>query len=203
MLAAMSALFGFALNAQQNIVTNYFEKFLHLQGPQFGYITAIREVPGFLLIFLAAVFYRMRLQRLTALALVVLGVGYTLFGLSNSFWTVAPWAIVSSMGYHTVLQTQYALGMSLTTESKSGSVLGKISALNNAGSLAAMVLILITFHYGWLSFRPTFVIAGALAFTGALLIFFFPTLHDGVEQSRTPHRRACSGSSSNGTASAR
>src|SRR5215203_3675550 len=42
---------GFAMAAQQNIVSNYFEHELGLKGPQFGYITAIREIPGFLLIF--------------------------------------------------------------------------------------------------------------------------------------------------------
>src|SRR5579859_4002386 len=89
MLAAMSLFFGFALNSQQNVVTNYFEGVLHLQGPQFGYITAIREIPGFLLIFVSALFYRVSLQRLTAGALVLLAIGYALFGLSNSFWTVA------------------------------------------------------------------------------------------------------------------
>ena len=32
LLALMQIAFGFALNAQQNIVTNYFEGVLHLQG---------------------------------------------------------------------------------------------------------------------------------------------------------------------------
>src|ERR1700709_355252 len=119
MLAAMSLFFGFALNAQQNVVTNYFEDVLHLQGPQFGYITAIREIPGFLLIFLTALFYRVSLQRVTAGALILLAVCFALFGLSNTFWSVAPWVIISSMGYHTVLQTQYSLGLNLTSEGKS------------------------------------------------------------------------------------
>ncbi|MDQ6604806.1 MAG: hypothetical protein M3Z19_18955, partial [Chloroflexota bacterium] len=141
MLTTMAALYGFALNAQQNIVTNYFENVLHLAGPQFGYITAIREIPGFLLIFVSALFYRVSLQRLTAGALVLLAVGYTFFGLSNSFWTVAPWVIISSMGYHTVLQTQYSLGLSLTTEAKSGSILGRMAAINQGGSLTALVII--------------------------------------------------------------
>ena len=65
----MQIAFGFALNGQQNIVTNYFDGIIHLAGPQFGYITAIREVPGFLLIFLSALFYRVTLQRVTAGAL--------------------------------------------------------------------------------------------------------------------------------------
>ena len=188
LLAIMSACFGLAMSAQENIVTNYFEDVLGLEGPQFGYITAIREIPGFLLIFLTAIFYRLSIQRLTALALVFLTVGYIFFGLSNSFWTVAPWVIISSMGYHTVLQTQYALGMSLTTEQRSGRILGQMNAINNGGAMLAMVMVLITFHFDLLSFRPTFVIAGVIAFIAAVAIFRFPSLHDGKVQEVTPRR---------------
>ena len=42
------------------------------------------------------------------------------------------------MGYHTVLQTQYALGMSLTTEDRAGSILGRMTAIHNGGALVAM-----------------------------------------------------------------
>ncbi len=188
MLAAMSVLFGFALNAQQNIVTNYFESVLHLQGPQFGYITAIREIPGFLLIFLTALFYRVSLQRVTAGALVLLAVGYALFGLSNSFWTVAPWMILSSMGYHTVLQTQYSLGMSLTSEAKSGSILGRMAAITQGGSLAALVIILVVFHVHPAIYRPTFVVLGGVALLAAVAIFGFPHLHDGEERQQAARR---------------
>lgn len=188
MLAAMSMLFGFAMNAQQNIVTNYFEGVLRLQGPQFGYITAIREIPGFLLIFLTALFYRVSLQRVTAGALILLAVGYAFFGLSNSFWSVAPWVILSSMGYHTVLQTQYSLGMSLTSEAKSGSILGRMAAISQGGSLTALVIILIVFHSHPGLFRPTFVALGAVAFLAALAIAGFPHLHDGEERQQAVKR---------------
>jgi hypothetical protein len=128
-MAVAAAAFGFALAAQQNIVSNYFEGELGLGGPEFGYITAIREIPGFLLIFLTALFYRLSLPHLTAGALLLLAIGYGFFGLSTSFMTVVPWVIISSMGYHTWLQTQPALGMSLTTEDRSGAILGRISAI--------------------------------------------------------------------------
>ncbi len=81
MLAVMSAALGFAMNAHNNVVTNYFDEVLHLSGPQFGYITAVREVGGFVLIFLTASLYRISLQRVTAGALVVLALGYALFSL--------------------------------------------------------------------------------------------------------------------------
>jgi predicted MFS family arabinose efflux permease len=188
MLAVMSACFGLAMSAQENIVTNYFEEVLGLEGPQFGYITAIREVPGFLLIFLTALFYRLSIQRLTALALVMLSVGYLLFGISNSFWTVAPWVIISSMGYHTVLQTQYALGMSLTSESRSGAILGRMSAIHNGGAMAAMIIVLLGFYFNFLDFRPTFVLAGIIAAIAAVAIFRFPHLRDGKEQAVVARR---------------
>ncbi len=189
LLAITMAAFGMAMSTQETIVTNYFEDVLGLEGPQFGYITAIREVPGFLLIFVTALFYRMTIPRLTSMALVLLAIGYVFFGLSNSFWTVAPWVVLSSMGYHTVLQTQYALGMSLTTENKSGSVLGRITAINNGGALVAMVFVMVIFYFDLVTFRPMFVVSGVLALIAAIAIFRFPNLHDGKEHVTPPPQR--------------
>ena len=188
LIAGATAAVGFAMAANQNIVSNYFEDSLGLSGSQFGYITAIREIPGFLLIFLTALFYRLSLPHLTAGALLLLAVGYGFFGLSTSFWTVAPWVIISSMGYHTWLQTQAALGMSLTTENKSGGILGKLAAINQAGALVAMAFVLVVFHFDWLNFEQTFVICGLAALIAALLIFRFPHMHDGKVQERSVER---------------
>ena len=179
LIAVAPACVGFAMAAQQNIVSNYFENSLGLGGPQFGYITAIREIPGFLLIFLTALFYRLSLPHLTAGALVLLAIGYGFFGASWSFWSVAPWVIISSMGYHTWLQTQPALGMSLTTEGQAGGILGRLAAINQGGALVAMAIVLVVFHYDWLGFEAMFAICGALALVAALAIVRFPHMHDG------------------------
>lgn len=188
LISIAAASVGFAMAANQNVVSNFFEDSLGLSGPQFGYITAIREIPGFLLIFLTALFYRLSLPHLTAGALMLLAIGYGLFGTATSFWTVVPWVIISSMGYHTWLQTQTALGMSLTTENRSGAVLGKISAVTQGGSLAAMAFVLLAFSFGWLDFTGTFVITGVVAAIAALAIVRFPHLHDGKLQEVAPRR---------------
>ena len=188
MLAVMSAALGFALNAHHNIVTNYFEDVLHFTGPQFGYITAVREFGGLVLILVTAVLYRISLQWITAGALVVLAAGYVFFGFSHSFWTVFPWVIVTSLGFHTVFQTQYSLGISLTTEAKSGSVLGRMAAFSQGGTLAALLAIFFIFRFDLLSFRLTFVILGIVAFIGAVAIFRFPHLHEGKERRAAPAR---------------
>jgi MFS family permease len=182
MLTIATLAVGMAMAIQQNIVTNYFRDELSLEGSQFGYITAIREIPGFLLIFLTALFYKLSLPRLTALAFVVLTVGYAGFGLSDSMWTVAPWVIISSMGYHTIHQTKFALWMSLTSEARSGRILGAYTALNNVGALLAMAVVMAVFYFDLISFRPMFVIAGAIALIGAFAVFGFPNLKDGEKE---------------------
>ena len=189
LITITTAAAGFAMAAQQTVVANFFQDVLHLAGPQFGYITAIREIPGFLLIFLTALFYRMPLPKLTAGALVLLAIGYACFGLSWSFWTVAPWVILSSVGYHTWLQTQYALGMSLTTQDKAGSILGRLTAINSGGSLLAMLMVLAGFTFGWLSFGVTFALAGLAALIAAVTIFGFPNMVDGRMEQRAPERQ--------------
>ncbi len=189
-LLAISVLsLGMAMGIQGSIVTNYFSDELGLEGSSFGYITAIREIPGFLLIFLTALFYRMSLPRLTALAFLCVAVGYGFFGLSFSFWTVAPWVVIASIGFHTFNQTQYAMGMSLTTENRAGTILGRLAAVNHIGALLAMLVITVTFHFDLLSFRATFAIAGAIALIGAVAIFRFPNLRDGVEEEAVVERQ--------------
>ena len=188
MLAVMSAAFGFAVNAHTSLVTNYFNDVLLLSGPQFGYITAVREIGGFVLIFLTALFYRISLQKLTAGALVVLGVGYALFSRADSFWSVVPWVIITSFGMHTVLQTQTALAMSLTTVGRSGSILGRIGAIGQGGTMAALVMIILIFKFDWLSYGTTFVILGCACFIGALAIAPFPHLHEGQPRRTAPKR---------------
>ncbi len=188
LLMIMSAAFGMALSVQDNVVSNYFGDVLGLEGPQFGYITAIREVPGFLLIFLTALFYKMSIPRLTAMMLILLAAGMMLFTFSSSFWTVAPWVVITSMGYHTVLQTQYALGLSVTTENRAGAVLGRLTAVNNAGALVAMGTVFVIFWVAPDAFRPTFVLAGLMALVAAAAVYGLPNLHDGVKQEVVPER---------------
>lgn len=188
LLAGATVAFGFSMAAQQNIVSNFFENELGLEGPQFGYITAIREIPGFLLIFLTAALYRLSLPHLTAIAMVLLAIGFGFFGFATSFWTVAPWVVISSMGYHTWLQTQTALGMSLTEEKKSGSVLGQLTAVYQAGALAAMAFVFVVFHFEWIDFKGMFIICGLLALVAAALIMRFPNMHNGQRLEVKPER---------------
>jgi hypothetical protein len=190
MLAVMSAAYGFAFNAQSSIITNYFEEVLHFKGPEFGYITAIREVGGLLLIVLMASLYRVSLQWLTAGAMIILGIGFGFLGTATNFATVIPWILITSFGFHTVLQTQVSLGMSLTTQEKSGHVLGRMSGYYQVGTLAALVIIILVFLLNILSFESTFILLGVVAVAGGIAIIRFPHMHEGEVRKAAPKRDA-------------
>jgi len=178
MLAAMSLAFGLA-QSNWTVTTNYFDNVLGFTGSQFGYITAIREIPGLLLIFVTAALYRMSQQRLTAAALVVLGIGTAGFVLATGFWSVVPWILISSVGFHTVLQTQSALGMSLVEEARSGGVLGRMAGIVQAGGLIGTSTILLVFWVWPNAYHPVYLVCGLLALVGAAAIVGFPHLLEG------------------------
>ena len=190
MLATMQLAYGFAYSANNGTVTNFFEDVLHFSGPQFGYMTAIRETAGLCLILLMALLYRVSIQRLTAGAMLFLAIGYGLFGVATGFASVIPWILISSFGMHTVLQTQFALGMSLTTQERSGHVLGRLAAFYQAGNFAAFIAVFLIFHFRLLSYEHTFILIGIVAFIGALAVLRFPHLRDGEQRKVAPKRAA-------------
>ena len=189
MLAVMSAAFGFAVNAHTNLVTNYFKDVLHLSGPQFGYITAIREIGGFVLIFLTALFYRISLQKLTAGALVVLAVGYALFSLApTASGPSFPGCSSPASACTRCSRPRRALGMSLTTAARSGSILGRHRSDGQGGTMAALVMIILIFKFDWLSYGPTFVILGGACSHRRSGHRAFPHLHEGQPRKTAPKR---------------
>jgi MFS family permease len=188
LLATMQVACGVANSVTNGIITNYFENVLHFGGPQFGYMTAVRETGGLLLILLMALLYRVSLQWLTAGAMLLMGIGYGLLGTANSFATVIPWVLISSFGMHTILQTQYALGMSLTPQERSGHTLGRLTGFGQAGVFAALIAVFFIFQFHLLSYEHTFMIAGIFGLLGAVAIFRFPHLHEGELRKVAPKR---------------
>ncbi|NLG66112.1 MAG: MFS transporter [Actinobacteria bacterium] len=188
MLAVMQLAYGFATSANNSTVTNFFTDVLGFSGPQFGYMTAIRELGGLLLILLMALLYRVSLQWLTAGAMLIMGIGFALYTVAADFASLIPWVLLGSFGMHTVLQTQYSLGMSLTSQERSGHVLGRMNAFNQLGMFVALVFVFLVFQFDLFSFKPTFVIIGVVSAIGALVIIRFPHLHEGEERKVAPER---------------
>ncbi|MCA9880533.1 MAG: hypothetical protein KC442_22210, partial [Thermomicrobiales bacterium] len=97
------------INIPQTISPNFFRDEIGMDGALNGYLIAIRELPGFLLIFVAAILLRQGLARATAIALVIAGIGYVMFAGVNTFVGLIIPTLIASIGYHSWLQLQDAL----------------------------------------------------------------------------------------------
>ena len=185
LLAITTFLATIVINVPLDISPNFFRDEIGMDGALNGYLIAIREVPGFLLIFVAAVLLRHGLAKATVIALAIAGVGYLLFAPATSFPGLILPTLVSSVGYHSWLQLQDALGLSLAKPGEEGSVLGRFRSIGFAGTIVALVVTgIILFGVDWVSgdlraaqgpwLRGLFVVVGICAFLGAIVISRFP-----------------------------
>jgi MFS family permease len=185
LLSITSFCFQVTMNVTESIKPNFFRDVLGMDGALNGYLVAIRELPGFLLIFVAAALLRLGMARATSVSLLIAGIGFASFALSHSFAQVIIPTLVSSIGYHSMLQLQPALGLSLAKRGEEGAVLGRFNSIGFFGSLIAMTTVFLvlsgvehwkgdlrTYQEPYL--RGFFVLAGIVALIGAVAIVRFP-----------------------------
>ncbi len=182
-ITAFSVSLSMGLN--QSISPNFFREEIGMDGSQNGYLVAFREMPGFLLAFVAALLLRLGVARATGLALLIMGIGYASFAFTYTFTAVIISAVVASVGFHSWLQMQYALGLSLARPGQEGRVLGRISSVGFAGRMLGMIGVLITLLVSSQLassadavqgpiFRVVFVVAGVAGIVAAVTILRFP-----------------------------
>ncbi len=173
------------MQTSQAIQPSFMRDVIGMDGAQNGYLIAIRELPGFLLIFVAALLLRLGLARAAAFSLVVMGVGYSLFSLTDSFTQLILPTLIASIGFHSWLQLQPALGLSIAPRGNEGSVLGRLNSIGSFGSFLALggvlTLLLGIEHFrGDLRefqepyLRGLFIVIGIASVVGAIAISRFP-----------------------------
>lgn len=176
------------------IQPNFFRDVIGIDGAQNGYLIALREVPGFLLIIVAAILLRLGLARATSVSLLIMGVGYALFAFTDTPWQLVIPTLVASVGFHSWLQLQPALGLSIAPKGKEGSTLGRLNSIGFLGSLISLTSIFLLLlgiehfrgdlrDYQEPYLRGLFIFAGIAAVIGAAAIFRFPDGHSTRAQS--------------------
>ncbi len=125
-----------------------------------------------------------------------MGIGYSLFAVTNSFASVIVPTVIGSIGFHSWLQLQDALGLSRARPGEEGTVLGRFRGIGFAGTLVALIGVwLILFFVGqrsgdlsavqgpWL--RGLYVASGLCAVVGAVAIVRFPISQTARAAART------------------
>jgi MFS family permease len=78
--------------------------------------------------------------------------------------------------------------MSLTTEARSGSILGSLGAVQSGGAVVALAVVFLGFVSGAVNFNRSYVICAAMALIAAITIYWFPHMRDGEVQARATAR---------------
>lgn len=154
---------------------NYFVQTLGLSGGQVLWLEGIREIPGLALMLIAALTMHWTLARRSAWALIIMGVGYSLYALVESYSTLLIVAVMASLGMHLWMPLGPALGMCLTTKERSGRILGALSSVGATAGIAGMGAIsLISNLFADMSLRVYYVIGGVFIVLSGLILFRLP-----------------------------
>lgn len=167
-LAATVLFVRLAQGFQSGVSTNFFVHELGLGGDRVLWLTGIREIPGLLLVFLAALMLKLPLSSRGAISILLMGLGYGAYALVNSYLALIVAAVVSSIGFHNWMPLQSSLGMALVRKEESGRVMGWLNGIGALGSLGGMLLISLTVNR--LGLRSFYVLAGVAFAIGVVLV---------------------------------
>ena len=97
------------LQAWQTLFNNFAVEVAGLEGKHVGAIQSVREIPGFLALLAIYVMLIIKEHRLSALSILLLGIGLGITGLFPSFVGLMIATLVSSFGFHYYETTKKSL----------------------------------------------------------------------------------------------
>ena len=131
-----------------------------LSGNQIGMIQSVREIPGFLALLAVFVIMFIKEHRLSALSILILGLGLAFTGWLPSYAGLMTTTLVMSFGFHYFETTNMSLTLQYFDKGTSPWVFGKQRSFAAASNIA--VGILIYFAAFLINFAGIYLLIGAL-----------------------------------------
>ncbi len=154
---------------------NFFVDTLGLSNSQVLWLEGIREVPGLVLIFIAALTMLLPLAWQGAVALLLMGAGFTLYAFVGSYSALLAVVMVDSLGFHLWTPLNSAIGMSLSAKRNTGQVLGMLASVGSLASIVGMIAIsLISRFFETMPLTVYYLIGGVSIMCAALLVARLP-----------------------------
>ena len=162
---------GMAGSLVDSVFNNYLDADFALSGFQRSFLELPRELPGFLVLFAAALLWFLDSRRLGTISLVMTAIGIFLVGaFEHSYLSMILCVFVFSMGLHLFMPVATTIGMELAAEGRTAQRLGQFNAIRNLAVIVGSGLVYMGFKFLHFSFSTTFIIAAVIYGTGALLV---------------------------------
>jgi hypothetical protein len=123
------------------LFNNFAVEVAGLQGMHIGMIQSVREIPGFLALLAVFVMIFIKEHRLSALSILILGLGLATTGLFPSYPGLLLTTLVMSFGFHYFETTNQSLTLQYFDENTSPWVFGKLRSLSAASNIGIGVII--------------------------------------------------------------
>jgi len=165
-LAVLSISSTIGLQAWLTLFNNFAVDVAGLDGNHIGVIQSLREVPGFLALLAVYIIMVLKEHRLSALSILVLGLGLALTGLFPSYPGLILTTLVSSFGLHYYETTNMSLTLQYFDKITSPWVFGKQRSYAAASSIALGLLIYALAFF--LTFAQIYLLIGGLIVAAAV-----------------------------------
>jgi hypothetical protein len=167
-----SLMMGLAYSVMDSTFNNFLNERFSLSGFERSFLEFPREFPGFLCLFVSALFWFLDSRRLGAFALALGASGVLLIGfVSPSFAVMALWLFLYSMGQHVFMPIAATIGMELAEEGKTGQRLGQLNAVRNLAAIFGSFIVFLGFKSLGFTFQTTFIIVAIGLGIASLLLF--------------------------------
>lgn len=148
------------LHVWQTLFDNFAVTVVHLDGHHVGVIQSVREIPGFMSLLVVYVLLVLKEHRLSALSVLLLGIGLAATGMLPSFAGLILTTLVMSFGFHYYETTYQSLGLQYFDKSVAPAVFGKLRSYAALSSMVTGVLVFILVMF--LSFFQLYLLFGIL-----------------------------------------
>ncbi|MBN1372997.1 MAG: MFS transporter [Anaerolineaceae bacterium] len=172
LFVAASLVMGMGYSLFDSIFNNFLNENYALTGFQRSFLEFPRELPGFLTIFITALFWFLCSRRLGGMALLFSAAGVLLIAyVSPSYGIMVLWLFLYSAGQHVFMPIASTIGMELAREGQAGRRLGQLNAVRNFAAIFGSALVFVGFRYLGMTFQLTFTLAAVGFVIAAVLLF--------------------------------
>ncbi|HHE55293.1 MAG TPA: MFS transporter, partial [Caldithrix abyssi] len=164
------------LQIWRTLFNNFAVEVAHLGGNHVGIIQGVREIPGFLALLAIFLLKIIAEHKLSALSILILGLGVALTGFLPSFGGLILTTLIMSFGFHYYETTNQSLTLQYFDRETSPWVFGKIRSISAASNIfAGMAIYGLTYL---LSYQNLYLSGGLLI----MMIAAWALLQDPVDK---------------------
>jgi predicted MFS family arabinose efflux permease len=160
---------------------------LKIRPEQLGVLESIRELPGFILVFIAALTMRIAEPLLAGGALLIEGFGIASVYFATSVEMLILISFTWSLGLHTWMPLNQSIALATAEEDRRGRRLGQMRSMTAFSNLVGMALV--AGLAPLVGLRAVFLIAGAAIVVAAICVLRIPRDLRQVEKPRLVFRR--------------